>query len=286
MGGWFSSVVATPPILLISFGPPASGKGFITALLKDELGMTAFNTSDAIVDNIIEQNPEYQNDMKHCIAEFRRLLPEHKSGNAFPPELLALMKKCESYYWKYRDAANFRNDQIIKDAQKAGRNIVFETTGVNIGWLIEKGGLIDQVRELKYRVILMFPLADINTIMGRLFSRALKIGRLPDPECVIKSTAAIHANFPKLVRIVDVVYVYDNNVAGQARRVFSKNNITGETQCDWKPTEEARFAGNEAYQPTVEVIKSDCSKKKPQKYQASKRGKKKKRKQSRKRRFA
>jgi hypothetical protein len=231
--------------LIISFGPPASGKGYITNLLRTELGLTNSNTIESNVDDVVAHDPGYIQDLKQakCVDEFRRF------QDIRDVQLKPVIERCSKVYFDHRELANKQNNQNIERAFREQKNLIFETTGGDISWTVSN--LIPQAKRGNYTIILFYPLATPDTILKRLLSRAQQEGRAPAPSDVLALIPKSNANFPQLAKWADVVYVYNNEASPKLLFKLVKS-----TECKLTSADEKLY--DSKFSPTLDFIRTHC----------------------------
>ena len=174
------------PVILIKYGPPASGKGRKECLDKFyehgiKLGFNINNFVDINVDNIVS-DLDLKNEVKQDSAN----------------------------YFKFRPKANLIADFLLKDAFELNMHIVFETTGSRLDekWLVDY--LINPATKNNYSIIVAYPLVPLPVLIDRSAKRALEIGRNPDPEQIQNDAKNAAKNISILYKYVDLIILFDN----------------------------------------------------------------------------
>ncbi len=212
--------VPVKPLFIIKYGPPASGKNTCMKLLRDHLtGLDQGSTVDADLDVIISQIPGFQKDIQ-----------QH-------------MSKQEAYQ-KWRSLGMEMMDDLIRQATLIPCHITFETTGSSIDWTIP---LIKQMISLGYRIVIMYPLVQVEKLIQRANIRQKQTGQVAAPKHSIKvnnrtilgitemNQLAIQ-NLRILVPYLDELFLIDNNSDDQAsaRIILHIRNVSGGTKSDQK----------------------------------------------------
>lgn len=234
------------PRLIIAYGPPGSGKGYVIDMAKKELGVDEKNTIEANVDFIISQMPEYQKEISKCAIYFSSNADDSvETRNEF-------IKNCNKTYDMYRGKGDEINDKLIDYATKNKLNIIFETTGNSIKWTIPS--LIKPLKEAGYQICLVFPITNASIIAKRLIQRAAKEGRVLNPESVIKMVPTIHSNFVEIIKYIDVALVYNNN--NEPKLIFTMNDKTSKCMMT---DEDIKELSENAFINTIDMMKNKCS---------------------------
>lgn len=174
------------PVMLIKYGPPASGKGRKECTDKfffhsAKYGFDPQNYVDINVDDIVTK------------------LDKDKE-----------IKKDSMQYFKFRPRANQIADLLLETSFKLRYNIVFETTGSRLdeGWLVKY--LIEPASRSGYKIVVAYPLVPVPILIERSAKRALEIGRNPDPEQIKKDAVNAAGNLKILHKYVDLIILFDN----------------------------------------------------------------------------
>jgi hypothetical protein len=174
-GNKYESLESVPydkqPLLIIKYGPPASGKGSENVAKEIEnLGVNLNNFIVFEIDRIIESLENYRQETMNVYKS------ENKNNNK--------MEKSSKIYFskrKNKSSGKSLNDQfedfMIKSI-KDRKNIIFETTGGSfndnnpIKWLLE----LVKKEEIKlaspYKIILIYPIVTKDIIVDRVAKRA------------------------------------------------------------------------------------------------------------------
>ena len=162
----------TKRYFIIKYGPPASGKSRIEESIKNRLHITRY------IDVNVDQYILYLNSGK---------VPNQEK------------------YWKLRDKGNALSDIVLYKALENSENIMWETTGNTINWSLDV--TIPIVRAYGYVVVIVYPVAELETLVLRCKARAQAANC--DKINEIKQNS--DNNFKKLATKCDYVYIYDNN---------------------------------------------------------------------------
>lgn len=200
------------PVLVIKYGPPASGKGecnkkFVQSIEKikkakffDENNSISIDIDKYVesldINNTITQNPDN--------------------------------------YWNFRPYANKIGDQMLKFSIKNKRNVVVEMTGNTIDpkWL--HTDIINPAKLKNYIIVIMYPLVPIQLLISRSDERAKKIGRQPKHSDIKKAAINAANNIHLFYGSVDSIIIYDNSGVNPCDNIIIKcNNITCTIEPEW-----------------------------------------------------
>lgn len=175
---------AEHPVLLIKYGPPASGKGTCLPAFYEAakpLGFDPANFLDANVDAVVEAL-----------------------------DVKGRVKANPDAYWEFRGEANTIIETALTEGFERRLHIVLETTGrvVDPQWL--QDDLIGPARENGYKIIVVYPLVPVPTLIERSAARAELIGRNPEPKLIEAAAKAAAANIYHFVGTADKIVIYDN----------------------------------------------------------------------------
>jgi hypothetical protein len=191
------------PWFIVSWGPPASGKGACRREYLDSLKITSSGAIDILVDDMIGIITEYVNEMQWC---------KNDGG------------QCDSskIYFKYRNYGNEIRELVLQHSLENKYNIIWETTGKDTDRLDK---MIPLLKKMGYRIGLVFPYVQIDTIIFRNDERAKRIGRRPDPDLIRDiyekaQTNLLQQIFPS--NQYDKIILYDNEKAKFCSRTLMK----------------------------------------------------------------
>ena len=191
------------PYFIVKYGPTGSGKG--SAKVKSEieaLGVTDANTATFEVDKIIEAVREYKEGSMKLFANYEAA-PNAAAGSAaagaatgsaaagaatgsaaaaaaitndIKTKNQVLNNVSKLYFEIRRDKitppTHIIQDNLMRKAMLRGVNIILETTGMSsIDWI--KTDFIDTLSDNKYKIVVIYPVVNPDTIVSRAKSRGL-----------------------------------------------------------------------------------------------------------------
>jgi len=201
-------ITTAPPKLIITYGPPSSGKGYIVDdFILKELAIPTTSIITANIDEVISKIKGYQEEIAVCKKYFSDVIFNSDVDDAWTT-------KCTAIYNKYRTGTPTESaDQVVEKLLKYGMdkklNIVFETTGGNVAWTINN--LINDAKKQGYVVYIVYPIVDTEILVKRLLARARIEGRYPKLDYVKYVIEKAQNNIVTVIPHVDFIYIYDNN---------------------------------------------------------------------------
>ena len=191
-----SNRAASTKYFVIKYGPPASGKGSIEPLVCSLLGIREY----------VDVNVDLYVQLLH--------------GASTPPDQ-------DTYWNKLRGPANTISDQVLRTAQDAGMDIMWETTGSAdkgknanapppLRWMVDN--YINPAKAKGYTVVLVMPLVDTYLMSGRCMAR--KQAANCDLAYLKSKKQLSSSNFPFVADACHRVIVYDNNSSLLPPQVF------------------------------------------------------------------
>jgi len=216
---------------------------------------------DANVDKLVEMDPKYKSEMVKLSKEFPykkewEKCKVHECTTALNQWKKTFSSKASNIYFTIRKdktknyiqkSLDDMNDFLVDYHVLQGYNIVMETTGTHsekstLNWFKNNKWGIKKFRDLGYTVVIVIPYVCPNNIVSRLESRfkramqANKVGRLPDTDIdnIKKNDVQVLNNLWALIKenVVDIVYVYNNNVKfGETPLRCGRDNM-GTLQCN------------------------------------------------------
>lgn len=206
------------PLFIIKYGPPASGKNTCINLLREHLtGLDQGSTVDADLDVIISQIPGFQND--------------------------SVQMSKQDAYQKWRSLGMEMMDDLIRQATLIPCHITFETTGSSIDWTVP---LIKQMISLGYRIVIMYPLVQVDKLIQRAKIRQQQTGQVAAPTHsvqvnnrtilgITEMNQLATQNLRILIPYVDELFLIDNNSDQDvARIILHIRNVSGGTKSEQK----------------------------------------------------
>ena len=199
---------AKNPYFIITWGPPASGKGACRNQYLTDLKIKTVGALDILVDDIISMIKEYKIEVNQCIVSKEK-------------------KNCDmsKIYFQYREKGNKVRELVLNQALSKGYNIIWETTGKDVNRL---QSLKKKLIQNGYRLIVLYPYVNLDKILIRNEERAKLIGRKPDPEMIKKVFTHAQVNLANILSLDQDIYktiVYDNDLSS-----FCSNILLSETK--------------------------------------------------------
>jgi len=228
-----------PPLFILKYGPPGSGKSNIINDIIKNKNLILSKFVDLNIDNEVYKIPEYQEVAEKCKLKYHNLaikLSTFMNDNNltsdqklaykedYDNEMDNVNKECTNNYVTHRKSADILLDHKLDIAQKSRDHIIFETTGDNIKWYKEK--LFPKLKILGYRIILVYPLINKETAIERINKRTLLEGRPVTDENLNRIFINSPNNLSEIVPFVDELLFYDNEINDQP------NNQTTNIQKD------------------------------------------------------
>lgn len=237
------------PKCIIAYGPPASGKGFITQKIKTDFGIADNTLIDVNVDTAIGKIPEYIEEIKTCVTNFSKYYSENVPID--DEKIKNLTSECVKIYFKYRSNGDYITNKLLEHSLANKINFIFETTGLSIDWTLSN--VVERAKKMGFETILFFPVVNSDVIIKRLYSRASVEGRMPSPDFVISMMGKAHANFATISKAVDKLYVYNNNAT--TKLVLTIDN--GTKICNFTDLD-AKELNDPLIGVTVDKLKTEC----------------------------
>jgi predicted ABC-type ATPase len=170
------------PVFILKYGPPGSGKSSCSdAMLQDAAQFG--NVSDLLeinVDDIVAQ-----------LSDVKK---------KFDPD----------EYQRLRKVADKMADTLLKEAINQKKSASLEMTGRHLDekWL--KGVLVGPMRQKEYKLLVMYPLAPLRTLLERNKLRGQEIGREADELFIERTVYAAAFHLGQLLPFFDAIFIYDN----------------------------------------------------------------------------
>lgn len=178
---FFNGKHAVQPTFLIAYGPPGSGKSSMASSVYDDKH------------NRIRKDEVVRVDVDEII----RRLPGYEEARQTPGA------NTQTVYWDYREKASLISTLILDQALLNRYSIEWETTGRSVAWAIKE---LSRIKEMGYRVWLMYPLVGVDELKSRVESREQE-GAKNLNELIEKA----QANLPLIVPFIHKLIIYDNS---------------------------------------------------------------------------
>jgi predicted ABC-type ATPase len=245
------------PIAIITYGPTGSGKSRVvpSVLASDEFkdvnsgiitSLTPQNFAQILVDNFIDAIPDYVN--------YRPNTGDANNNS----------KLLQNKYFACRNEVDDLSTSLFEAAIHYKYNIVYETTGNSIDWLIAD---MEKLRSNGYLIILAFPLVPYQVLQSRIeqrnliqerkialdyaqsnYSRALTNFKWVIPfahySFVLNNTTPLDQNMPVIIFVDNFIttekhrpvircnsFAYNIETWDEAARMFINNLCMREAQC-------------------------------------------------------
>ena len=223
----FNELPNPKPILIISFGPPASGKSRIIKYFIDNVVKAKENVNKKIkpfvninIDDILYRFDEYTKERLHVAS----LLPEfwlqagitadfEKNCQNYLNKIQAASELFSAQYTKYRPYGNKIRTSLIALALLYNLNIIAEIAALgDFTWL--KQYILNDAVTLQYNIYLVYPYVDNEcSLQYRNVIRSQNEGRLVPPSMI---TESYNNQMPLLNEImesfkIDNIFIYDNS---------------------------------------------------------------------------
>jgi hypothetical protein len=199
---FFQGKRPTPPLFVLTYGAPASGKTELVNRLLQDLRINPDTVISVLVDDVIEKIPEYREEVASIV----------QSGSVDDQHLQKLLTDA---YFKYRQQiGDVLSDSILYRSMALKYNIVWETTGLDISWALKT---LMEARRNGYLLIAMYPFVKEEQLLERAHKRSKtsQNPRRPSDERIKKNVIEAQKNFAKIASVVDRAFVYDNSGSQQ-----------------------------------------------------------------------
>lgn len=183
------------PYLFIVSGPTGAGKSFLFDKINNylDLGVHKNEVVEVIIDDLIEKNPGYVNDITQIIK--RNCNNRIKFCNTLKHKISTIDKEllqdfetsyftnrkesdCDTGYKltkrnKRKKSCDEKNDDIFHNALKQGKHVLFETTGTFFpDWIFEAYN--DILNSKRYRIVVAWSFSSVQTLLKRNKTRTVK----------------------------------------------------------------------------------------------------------------
>ena len=182
------------PKFFITIGPSASGKATVAKKAMMQISNRTGEESEfarIVVDEIVESYPKY--------AEIKTRCHDKSQSQRL-------------YYGIRKDfGVDDLSDDALNDALSGKRDIVWETTGENIAWVVQEA---ERIKRLGYEVILLYPFVATSSLLERALQRQRDTGQEPAPPDQITRTARLASKNTILMMQkghADRLMLFDNN---------------------------------------------------------------------------
>lgn len=189
------------PVITVFYGPPASGKDYITQFIDvvakrtNQQSKSNNHTIDINVDAVIDLMTSYKKQIEKYVRAFNE--------SVISPEYI---KKSQEIYFHHRARGDAITSKLLDYAIAHKIDVRFETTGNNVEHLIS----VLHGLKGKYKRIVVYPIVHQDLINQRLKKRAKHSGRYPSPDVVQGMVSNAQHNLEKLHTVSDRLIVLDN----------------------------------------------------------------------------
>ena len=204
----------------IKYGPPASGKSNIVNKVAAECGVESWVVND--VDAMLDAVPGYVDFRTKCTTQ----------------------KERQDLYWYTR--RDLRVDDlstgVVTTSLNKGYSVAYETTGSTMAWTVRE---IDRARRMGYRIVVLYPLVKVQTLIDRARIREKKTQQTAAPPKKIAHDALSAAkNVGRLFDegFIDDLYLFDNNAAKGEELEVARLELIYEYTLENKLDPKSRFA--------------------------------------------
>lgn len=177
----FSNCNHKEKYFIITYGPPASGKGITKNKIIEYLDIETYIDID--IDKFIKS---------YCIR------------NKFTKDCNNMG---QTVYFDIRKIVDNVSDQLLAKAAKKNCHIIWETTGNSIEWTMKV--YIPFMKSIGYTIVINFPIVKIDELVRRCKNRQ------QEANCDIKYIGSFqknsYKNFYEIIKKCDMIFVYDNN---------------------------------------------------------------------------
>lgn len=176
------------PVFILKYGPPASGKSSCNPKFLE----AAASLGDVDAKTLVDANvDEVVDDLD--VNGLTRQRPFN-----------------EVVYAQLRILADKIVDSVVDTAIKTKKNLALEITGKSLDMSWFRKQLVEPMRKNGYKILIVYPLVPLQTLLQRNEERGEKLGRQPADDVIRQSVQAAAFHLGQLLPVVDAVMVYDN----------------------------------------------------------------------------
>lgn len=166
------------PYVFITYGPQGSGKSRIITKVYEDMKLSESRISNIVrinIDEMIENDPNYRK-----------------------PYTYEQLRKCA---WN-------TSDEIEKTALNNECDVLMETTGRNVQWIVE---MVKNLKDKNYTLVIAYPLVDKKVLIERLSKRYLETSQEYAVQGILSNMLESLKNLVKLDDIgKSIIYIYNN----------------------------------------------------------------------------
>jgi len=180
------------PILLyfiILYGPPASGKSYLSNYFIKKMNINMENLIEINIDKIISNN-ENINDDKN--------------------------------YWDFRKKYDSASNMMIDMGIISKLHILIETTGKTITYIIKQ---IEKIKKFGYNIIILYPYVKKEILIDRINKRITNKTQITiKPDEIEEYKIKAEKNINYLSKFCDEIFIYDNNDINNMELILEYKN--------------------------------------------------------------
>lgn len=164
---------SSSPYMIIKYGPTGSGKG--SEVVQKEirlLGVPVENYAVFEIDSLVESIKMYRN--QTMIIKQKRKMGEINTRKMYNNLSNAYFSTRKTKNHKSQKNLNTKMDDILQNAIKNSKNIIFETTGTYFSFSNPIKWLIDETLKINtnYKIVVIYPIVSVNELIKRVDKRA------------------------------------------------------------------------------------------------------------------
>lgn len=192
------------PRAVISYGPTGSGKSSVLysylSLLPENDRPDATNFTPILIDTLVDMIQDFQH--------FNPCDNNNGSSSNVSKEMKALCSLAlQQKYHTCRKEVDDISTLLFRTAIQNRYNILYETTGNNVSWLM---GDLHTLRASGYEIILVYPIVPLKTLLQRLDVREKQEKRIVNRAFVNTNYVNALNHLHQVLPHVDHLYLFDN----------------------------------------------------------------------------
>ena len=216
-------------LLVLAIGPPGSGKSSRLKCLCQRFGVDAKDVYHSSVDNIVEADKKYQNDVREVIKDVggKKAAEKLVTNSSCWKKRRALIENMARVYIEHRDALDAYSkeaDTCICNMKDGTRMVVVEVTGhqIVVDWVCSPyDAVMKESIRCGYKLVVFYPYVSPKTIWQRNVSRFVHnlhapggSPRIPSKDFVEQRVVDAQKTIAAMIGrrgCVDYLFVVDNN---------------------------------------------------------------------------